>query len=413
MANQSQAPVTRRPPRARKLAATVLLTVLLGAGFVSAQAYFGKKGEAPPATVTVERGDLEKTVTSLGKLKPKDYVDVGTQVSGQLKKVAVQIGDRINKGDLIAEIDATVYETRVRTGRANLDNLRAQLVQQQAEAELARRQFERNQDLLKERAISQETVEQNQSAQKVANAKVESTKAQIRASEAALDGDSANLGYTKIYAPMSGTVVSQTSLQGQTVNSSQQAPVIVRVANLDTMTVWAQVAEADIVKVKAGMPAYFTTLGNSEQRWRGTVRQVMPTPETVNDVVLYNVLVDVDNRKQELMTDMTVQVFFVLDEARDALLVPLNALQPVREKGKGKKARSEESTLYEARVFTADGIEPRRVKVGVANRTTAAVLSGLEAGERVVVPQAESPAPRAAGGGSGGGSGRRAMGPRL
>lgn len=418
MANQSpeQAAPRRRSRGARKLAGAVLLASLLGVGFVSAQAYLGKKGDAPPATAIVERGDLEKTVTSLGKLKPKDYVDVGTQVSGQLKKVAVQIGDRVNKGDLIAEIDATVYETRVRTGRANLDNLRAQLLQQQAEAGLARSQFERNQALLKERAISQETVEQNQSALKVANARVESTKAQIRASEATLDGDTANLGYTKILAPMSGTVVSQTSLQGQTVNSSQQAPVIVRVANLDTMTVWAQVAEADIVKVKAGMSAYFTTLGNSGQRWRGTVRQVMPTPETVNDVVLYNVLVDVDNRKQELMTDMTVQVFFVLDEARDALLVPLNALQPVKSpgqgqgKGRGRGGDAASPAVYQAQVLTADGIATRRVTVGVVNRTTAAVLSGLEAGEQVVVPRAEPSAPRVAG--AAGGS-RRAMGPRL
>lgn len=389
------------PRRARKLAAAVLLAVLLGAGGMGAHAYFGNKGATPPMTATVERGDLEKTVTSLGKLKPKDYVDVGTQVSGQLKNVAVEVGDRVAKGDLIAEIDATVYETRVRTGRANLDNLRAQLVLQQAEAELARRRLERNQALLKERAISQETVEENQAALKVASARVASTQAQIRASQSALDGDTANLGYTKIYAPMAGTVVSQTSLEGQTVNSSQQAPVIVRVANLDTMTVWAQVAEADIVRVKAGMPAYFTTLGNTGKRWRGTVRQVMPTPETVNDVVLYNVLVDVDNGKQELMTDMTVQVFFVLDEARNAVLVPMNALQPV--KGKGGR-----DGLYEARVATPDGLETRQVKIGVANRTTAAVVSGLAPGEQVVLPQAPATAAKPAAG-----SGRRAMGPRL
>ncbi len=189
----------------------------------------------------------------------------------------------------------------------------------------------------------------------------------------------ANLGYTRIYAPMAGTVVSQTTLEGQTVNANQAAPVIVRVADLDTMTVWAQVAEADITRIKAGMPAYFTTLGNAERRWKGTVRQVMPTPETVNDVVLYNVLVDVDNRQQALMTDMTVQVFFVLEEARNALLVPLAALRP--EPGK-------DPSLYRARVVTPDGVAARTVKVGVTNRTTAAVVAGLNVGDKVVTAQA-------------------------
>ena len=152
--------------------------------------------------MTVAQGDVEKTVTSLGKLQPKDYVDVGTQVSGQLKKVHVKIGDQVKKGDLIAEIDPTTYETKVRSDRANIENLQASLVQQQAELVLARQQLARNEDLLKERAASQDTVEQNQSAMKVAVAKIAATQAQVRAARATLDGDLANLGYTKIYAPM-------------------------------------------------------------------------------------------------------------------------------------------------------------------------------------------------------------------
>ncbi len=435
----------------RKLIISAIVVSLLLGG-IAANSYFDKKNTPPLNTVDVTRGDLEKTVTSLGKLKPKDYVDVGTQVSGQLKKVHFEVGDRVKKGDLIAEIDPTVYETRLRTNRANLENLRAQLNQQKAEAALAQQLYKRNSDLLEERAISRQTVEENESALKVANARVLATEAQIRAAQATLDGDLANLGYTKILAPMSGTVVSQTSLQGQTVNASQSAPVIVRVADLQTMTVWAQVAEADITKIKTGTPAYFTTLGNNERRWRGTVRQVMPTPETVNDVVLYNVLVDVDNTEQALMTEMTVQVFFVLGEVRDAVLVPLAALKPIkaREGGKGRdagqaqepasdqpptrdkaqapakasdattaqvesrgrgrnldSARPRETSLYEAQVLTPDGIQTRQVKVGITNRTTAAVLEGLTVGEKVVVAQT---APGKAGAAS---SRRIGMGPRL
>ncbi|HTN65202.1 MAG TPA: efflux RND transporter periplasmic adaptor subunit [Burkholderiaceae bacterium] len=374
-------PPLRSWPKRKLILSLLALGFLVGGG-VAANNYLGQKNRPPVTTVTVVLGDVEKTVTSLGKLKPKDYVDVGTQVSGQLKKVLVQIGDRVQKGDLIAEVDATVYETRTRTNQANLENLRAQLVQQKAELELATRQAARSQELFNEKAASQDSLETNQSALKVANARVAATQAQIKASQATLEGDIANLGFTKIYAPMSGTVVSQTSLQGQTVNANQAAPVIVQIANLETMTVWAQVAEADVSKIKLGMPAYFSTLGDAGKRWHGTVRQVMPTPETVNDVVLYNVLVDVDNREQALMSQMTVQVFFVLEQAKGVPVVPLSALQPER----GKQA-DKDANAYSAQVAVGDAVEKRSVKVGVSSRTVAAVESGLAVGDKVVVPQ--------------------------
>ncbi|MDD3764752.1 MAG: efflux RND transporter periplasmic adaptor subunit [Nevskiales bacterium] len=386
-----------RPPRARwlrvmlALAATALLAALAlwwwGAG---------RDADAAPATVMVERGDIEKTVTAVGSLQPKEYVDVGTQVSGQLQKVHVEIGQRVAKGDLIAEIDPTRFESTVRNDRATLNSLHAQLLQRQAEAERAAQQAARNQRMAAERAVSQETVEQSRADLKVARAAVAALEAQIDAAEATLEGDLANLGYTKIYAPMAGTVVSQTSLEGQTVNASQSAPVIVQVANLDVMTVWAEVAEADVNRIKVGMPAYFTTLGMSGRRWRGKVRQVQPTPEIENDVVLYNVLIDVDNAEQLLLPSMTVQVFFVLGEARDVPLVPINALSP----GEGG--------TYRATVLAGKKTEPRSVTIGVSNRTTAEVVSGLEVGEHVLVNGAAAAATGAQRNG-----GRPPMMPRL
>jgi macrolide-specific efflux system membrane fusion protein len=366
----------------RKLVSAAVIAALLGAGGAAASRYLPPRGAVPPATVAIARGDVEKTVTALGKLKPKNYVDVGTQVSGQLKKVHVRIGERVRKGDLLAEIDAAVLEAKIRTSQFTLDSQRAQMRQQQAELVLARQRLERNQALLQEEAVSAETVEQNQTDATVAVARVAATQAQLKATQASLDGDMANLGYTRIYAPMSGTLVSQTSMQGQTVNASQQAPVIARVADLDTMTIWAQVAEADVLKIKPGMKAYFSTLNTPDGRAQGTVRQVLPTPEIVSDVVLYNVLVDIDNRGLGLMTDMTAQVFFVLAEAADVPLVPLNALQAAPD------------GAYSARVANlAHGaaIEQRTVRIGVASRTMAQVVSGLAAGERVVLPVPEAP----------------------
>ncbi len=352
-------------------------------------------------TVTVERGDIEKTVTAVGSLKPRDYVDVGTQVSGQLQKVYVAIGDRVVQGAQIAQIDPTRYESTVRNDRAGLDSLKAQLNQREAELELAQQQSARNERMLAERAISQDAAEQSTAAARVAKAAVASLKAQIAAAEATLAGNLANLSYTRILAPMDGTVVSQTSLQGQTINASQSAPVIVQIANLDVMTVWAKVAEADVGRVMPGMSAYFTTLGMPGKRLVGKVRQVQPTPETLNDVVLYNVLIDVDNPDRMLLPSMTVQVFFVLGEARDVPLIALNALRPAGKPGAGQ---------YEASVRTRQGPQLRAVQIGVSNRTTAQVLSGLEVGDEVLVPSA---AAGAEGDAAAKRSQRRPMMPRL
>ncbi len=334
-------------------------------------------GETPPSyrMAAVTLGSIETTVTALGKLQPKDYVDVGAQISGQLEKLHVEIGDVVQSGALLAEIDATVYEAKVQADRASLDDLNAQLAQQQAELELAQSQAARNERLLSARAVSQEEVDVTNAALKVARARLVSLKAQIDQAQSQLDEDVANLGYTKIYAPMGGTIVTKAAVEGQTLNANQTAPTIVRIANLATMTVWAQVAEADVVKVRPGMPVYFTTLGLPERRWQGKVRQILPTPEIVNDVVLYDVLIDIANGDGVLMTDMTAQVFFVLGSAQDVPLVPVAALEPAADGAAG---------AYTVEVATDRGIERRPVTIGLSNRSTAEVVSGLAVGDEVV-----------------------------
>lgn len=131
----------------------------------------------------------------------------------------------------------------------------------------------------------------------------------MQQTESTLRGDVANLGYIKIYAPMAGTVVSQMAKQGQTLNANRQAPIIMRIADLSTMTAQAQVSEADVPKLRVGMDVYFTTLGGDNRRVYGKLRQISPTPAIVNNVVLYDALFDVPNPNQVLMTQMTAQVF--------------------------------------------------------------------------------------------------------
>src|SRR5687767_736654 len=252
--------------RSRLARSAIALAVALALGGGAWYGYSAWNGSATSAakytTAVVQRGDLEDTVTATGILQPRDYVDVGTQVSGQLKKLHVEIGAVVKSGQLLAEIDPTVYVTRVDANRAQLRTQEAQLADRQAQLALAEQQYQRQMNLQRENATTQDAVDTAAAALRSAKAQIDVLKAQAEQTRSTLRGDEANLDYTKIYAPMSGTVVSQAAKQGQTLNANQQAPVVLRIADLSTMTVQSQVSEADVSKLKVGMEVYFTTLGN-------------------------------------------------------------------------------------------------------------------------------------------------------
>ncbi len=373
-------PALRRPRKRRIWQLTVALVLAAAGG--GAYFAFGGSGSTTTALATapVVRGDIDQTVTALGTIKPKTYVDVGTQVSGQLRRVYVQIGDTVQKGQLLAEIDPTVYQTRVIGDQAQLDNLKAQVAQQQAQLDLDRIRDTRAQRLLAAAHGSQDTADASNATVRIGEAKIAGLQAQIKQTQATLDGDVANLGYTKIFAPISGTVVSTSAVEGQTLNANQTAPIVLRLADLDTMQVWAQVAEADIPKVKLGMPVYFTTLGMPDRRFTAKVVQVLPTPETVNDVVLYNVLIDVPNTERLLMTSMSAQVFFMLGGVKNALLVPATAVRPAARGANRREARNEATV----RVLVNGQPEVRAIKTGLSSRTQTEVKEGLAEGEQVI-----------------------------
>ena len=330
--------------------------------------------------MAVSRGTIEEVVTAQGKLEAKQYVDVGTQVSGQLKKIHVDIGDTVSKGQLLAEIDPRVYQAQVEAGEAKLNSLRAQLNEQKAQAVLAEQNLKRNQNLIAVNAVSQQALQETESQAAVAKAQVESITAQIQETESNLKASRTNLGFTKIYAPISGTVTTLPTKEGQTLNANQTTPTIMQVANLDVMTVRAQVAEADVNRLKENMPGYFTTLGDSERRWQGKVRQIQPAPQIVNDVVLYDVLIDVKNEGRRLMTGMTTQVFFVLGKAEDAVIVPAEVLTRRAPKDDNDKGKA-----YRVSVATETGSEQRIIHIGLQTRTQAEVTDGLKEGERILV----------------------------
>jgi macrolide-specific efflux system membrane fusion protein len=402
MTQASASPSSAKRRRRRTAIALVALALLAGGGWFAWTKYLSKPDELSRYQfATVTKGDIEDVVTATGTLQPRDYVDVGAQVSGQLKKIHVEVGSEVKAGDLLAEIDPIVLQSRVDATRAQLRNQRAQLMERQSDLKLAELQLRRQRNLMAEDATTTEALQNAEATQLGAKAQTEALRAQIDQTESNLRADEANLDYARIYAPMTGTVVSITARQGQTLIASQQAPVILRVADLSTMTVQTQVSEADVSRLRLDMDAYFTTLGGGGRRWEGKLRKIEPTPVVQNNVVLYNALFDVANPNQALMTQMTAQVFFVVNAARDALLVPMaafatpgpraertSAASPAgadarprrREADGGEKVRQRT-----VRVATADGaIEERRVEVGVSNRVQAQVVSGLAEGDRVV-----------------------------
>jgi macrolide-specific efflux system membrane fusion protein len=250
----------------------------------------------------------------------------------------------------------------------------------QAQLALTKVLRDRNEELYTDTVISKNDRDVTRTNFDVASADVAALSAQMKQASAAVDTAKANLGYTKITAPMAGEVVSISMLEGQTLNANQQAPNILRIADLSTMTVWAQVSEADIVRVKVGQDVYFTVLGQP-RRWNGKIRQILPSPEIINNVVFYDALFDIPNPERELNIQMTAQVFIVLAQAKGALLIPAAAI-----------GNAAEGTATNVQVLKADGaVERRAIKIGIKSEISAEVTEGLKEKEQVVIREITAP----------------------
>ncbi|MGE1091805.1 efflux RND transporter periplasmic adaptor subunit [Pseudomonas sp. 29] len=374
-----------RPARRALFAALCLIPVIAVAAWQVLP-----PGRDALATVQVTRSSIENSVTALGTLQPRRYVDVGAQASGQIQKIHVEAGDTVKEGQLLVEIDPSTQKAKLDAGRFSIENLKAQLQEQRAQHDLAQQKYQRQQKLAAGGATREEDVQTARAEVRATQARIDMFQAQIRQAQASLRSDEAELGYTRIYAPMSGTVVAVGAREGQTLNAQQQTPLILRIARLSPMTVWAEVSEADIGHVKPGMTAYFTTLSGGARRWSSTVRQILPVPPRPLEqnqggsptsgrsgserVVLYTVLLDVDNADNSLMTDMTAQVFFVAQQAQDTLTVPSAALQP------GSRPQ-----WLRAQIVAANGeIESREVRTGISDRLRTQVLEGLAEGDHIL-----------------------------
>ncbi|MFJ1302569.1 efflux RND transporter periplasmic adaptor subunit [Pseudomonadota bacterium AL_CKDN230030165-1A_HGKHYDSX7] len=383
------------------IAVAVVLLVLLARGL-----FFGKPPAPSYATAEARVADMENSVLASGTLEAVRQVSVGAQVSGQVKSLKVQLGDEVRQGQLVAEIDDLTQQNELRNAQAALETRKAERRAKQATLKQAELAFRRQRDMLARDASSRADYEEAEATLAVTRADIAALDAQIAQAGIEVDTATVNLGYTRISSPMDGKVVAIVTKEGQTVNSFQTAPTIIKVAQVDTMTVKAQISEADVTRVRPGQKVYFTILGEPDQRYEGKLRAIEPAPDSIqrdestaaltgssgsagssSAAVYYNGLFDVPNPDQTLRISMTAQVFIVLGEAKQTLVIPSSAL--------GKRG---DDGRYTVQLVNADGtLTPREVKVGMNNNVSAQILEGLAAGDKVVSADAATlPQPGAA-----------------
>lgn len=362
----------------------------LGLGLVAVAGLIFYTVQAPAEpphylTANVERADIENAVLATGLLEGIKQVDVGAQVSGQMKSLKVKLGDKVKKGQWLAEIDPLVLQNTLRQAQVDEENLQAQRRATLAQLKQTQSVYERYKDLQADASISKQDFETAESNYDVQRANLLSLDAQIKSAHIQIDTAKVNLAYTRIVAPIDGDVVGIVTQEGQTVIAQQLAPVLLKLADLDTMTVKAQVSEADVIHITPGQNVYFTILGE-DKRYYGKLRGTEPAPQNFletqtagtpkqNTAVFYNALFDVPNPDHRLRISMTAQVRIVLDTAKAVLTVPVAALGPRNSDGS-----------FPVRVLDAKGqAQARNVQTGINNNVKVQVSEGLAEGDKVVI----------------------------
>jgi len=339
-------------PRLRRLIRPAIIVAIVIAAGIGLKLWLLPSAPAPSyVTATVARGDIEQTVIATGALEASNMISVGAQVSGRVVSLKVEVGDTVTAGQLIAEIDSLPQQNALRNAEAGLTTSRAQRSARLAALKQTELVFRRQQDMLAADATSRAEYEAAEAALVATRADVAALDAQIEQGTIQVDTAKLNLGYTKITAPIDGTVVAVVTREGQTVNANQSAPTIIKLAELSTLTIKAQISEADVVRVAAGQKVWFTILGEPERRYHAELRAVEPAPESIasesagtssntsTTAIYYNGLFDVPNPEGKLRIAMTATVNIVLGDARDVLVVPASAVvAPARGTGSGPGA---------------------------------------------------------------------------
>jgi macrolide-specific efflux system membrane fusion protein len=405
-------PRPRRSIKARHLLFGAFLA-LAAVGFAFYQYGYFDRHTTSAITAPVTRGNVEEAVLASGTFRPIKLVAVGAQVSGRITALHVKLGDTVKKDTLVAEIDSTTQSNDLKTAQASLANVKAQ--RQESEADLANAETTliRQQTVFRNQAGSKADLDSAEASVKKITAQIAALDAQITSAEVAVETARANLSYTRITAPMDGAVLAIVNQQGQTVNAAQSAPTIVILGQLDTMIVRTEISEADVVRVKAGQPVYFTILGDPGTRYDAMLQSIEPAPESItsdssvtststatstsssttssssSSAIYYNGVFAVPNPDNYFRTYMSAEVHIVLGQAKNVLTIPSSALG----------VKSAEGS-YSVQIVGDDGKRIRRnVTVGLNNNVLAEIQSGLSEGENVVIGEASVTTTKSSNGG--------------
>lgn len=352
-------------------------------------------------TAVVKRGDIEESVLASGLVRPYRLVAVGARATGRVVSMRVVPGSVVKEGDLLAEIDPTDQENDLKRKKAALSHYYANLVEQEAYLSLAQKNLERQKEMIKSHATSRANLDDATTQVKIREAQIAQLRQQIVQAQIDVDSAEVNLGYTRVTAPSAGTVLATVVEEGQNVNAVQSAPTIVILGDLSKMTIKAQISEADILKVQAGQPLYFTVLGNSQRRYEGILERVDPAPEEIradvsinpgmvggssaliSSAIYYNGVVHVDNADNFLRTYMTAQVHIILGRAQNVLLVPSDALRD----------ETKERTAWVSVLEEKDKVVAKQVTIGLNNKVMAEIVSGLKEGDVVITGSSDGEMP--------------------
>lgn len=381
--------------RSSKLRYVLILAGILIAGLLIKVFFFSTTEKPNFITALAIKADVEQTVLADGSIKALKQVNVGAQVSGQIKALHVELGDKVVKGQAIAEIDDLTQQNNLKDAEAGLKSTQAQRTSKLATLKNNQLAFERQRQILAKGVGVQADYDSAKAVLDSTKADIEALDAQIVQAQIAVDTAKLNLGYTQISSPIDGVVVAIPVEEGQTVNAVQSAPTIIKVAQLDIMTIEAQISEADVPKVKVGMPVYFTILGEPGKRYSAKLRAIEPAPDSINTdtttstsstssttAIYYNGLFDVDNPDGKLRISMTAQVYIILEQAKDAIIIPATAINQMDGQGNATIRVVDE----------AGNVTQRKVKTGINNNVDVQILDGLKAGEKVIVSEASGSA---------------------
>ena len=362
--------------------AVIILGIWLGTKF------FGNDDNITYITEKVQRQNIQKVVNAAGEVRAIQLVTVGAQVSGKIETLYVTVGQVVKKGDLIAEIDSTTQQNEVDINKAKLNSYEAQLAAAKVSLKIAEKKYKRTQALRKQNAASAEDLEDAEDAYETAKSKVTELDSTIKETEISLSTAETNLGYTKITAPLDGTIVSVPVKQGQTINAAMDTPTIVQIADLSQMEILIEISEGDISNIKPGVKVTYSILGALNNIYETTLKSIDPgltllTNNEYTEVVgsdeaiyYYGRLV-VPNDRGVLRIGMTTQNVIYEDSAEDVLTVPATA---IKNEGQGKFVE----------ILTKNGVEKRSVVTGVSDGLNIEVKSGVKEGEEAVLAKMSS-----------------------